>query len=191
MTRSHSTLIRALTVGVLMLSVAGAANSAHAASTTKTYTSSALHYTFNYPSNWTVSAKLKTADVMGALEAKINPAVLQVMAPDQKGLFFVLVKTAGTTLAVIKANETGFLKEGSNLVGPIKYQNLSYSDGMKLVVATATDKGDGTHQVQALISAGSKGNFTWYTGFASVQKYPNSSNDTAALNKISASFRNT
>ena len=189
--RVRSALARGLVGCLLLSSVIGTTQNGHAASATKNYTSSKLHFALSYPSNWTLVANLDTASFMGKLEAKVSPTALGIISPDKTAAFAALVKTGASTGAQIKSNVTAFLKEDNVLVSPIAYQNITTTEGMKLLMATVTDKGDGKHLFQATMVAGSKGPFTWYIGGSYQEKYPNTQQDKAAVNAILASFRNT
>ena len=186
---SRSAVIRALAATSLLFAVVGATNSIHteAAAKTKNYASSQYHFKLSYPATWTLQAAAKTSDVMGPAEAKVNPTCLVITSPDQRGLFNVLVQRSGASVAQIKASESAFLKEGASLVGSIKFATQT-SSGMQLVMASATDKVDATHNAAGVIIAASNGHLTWYSGMAYVEGYPASKQDNADLQAIMSSF---
>jgi hypothetical protein len=189
MTFTRSALVRLLASCTLLFSAIGVTTSGHteAAAKTKAYASSQYHFKLSYPTTWTLEAAASTADAMGAAEAKVNPKCLLLIAPDQRGIFNVLVQSKGSTVAQMKASLTVFMNEGAKLVGAIKYSTGTQS-GMHLVAAMATDKVDAKHNAQGTLVAGSNGHFTWYTGMAYVEGYPATKQNTADLEAIMSSF---
>ncbi len=185
---SRRGVIRALITCTVFLAAIGASATANAsAAATKSYSSSQLRFKLSYPATWTLQPSTKTADTMGPAEAKVSPTCLMITSPDRHAEFNVLVQRSGATAAHIKASEAAFLKEGSNLVGAIKFSTGTEA-GMNLIAASATDKIDAKHNAQGLIVAGSDGRLTWFAGMAYVEGYSASSQEYTALQAIMSSF---
>lgn len=183
MSRTHPVLVRGVAVLALLGSVVGFAHTGQAATSTSTYTSSALHFKLAYPTTWKLIASTRTSGP----EAKISPTIFVLEAPDQNATFLALVRASTSSTAVMKANVATLLQEGNHLMAPIKFQTGT-ANGLVMVQGTATDKHDGVHHGQLTIVAGSKAHFTWYTTAVYYEKYTGTRQDQAALNAMMDSF---
>ncbi len=183
-------LVRWLIACALLATVAGVAwpgaTQSSAAGAGKVYMNTALHYSLTYPTGWTLDAK-KAAKSIGAIEGTINSVALVITAADDSAVFQVLVKTTATTNATITANISGMLKEGANLIGPVKFGTAKVK-GITYVSGWATEKASPTLTAYGYINGVSHGRFTYYAGGAYLLKQANSAADYAAMQSIMGSF---